>query len=139
MIKGIHAMIYSPAADQVRNFFRDVLGFSYTDTGGGWLIFSPPESEIGCHPSDRTFHEITFYCDDIHKTMDELKRRGVVFSGGVSDEEWGLSTRFKVPGGDEIGLYQPKYSVRTRARPRAQARPRQSRRRSPPTRKRVRS
>ena len=37
MIKGVHAMFYSPKADEVRAFIRDKLGFSYTDTGGGWL------------------------------------------------------------------------------------------------------
>lgn len=134
MIRGIHAMFYTPAADELRNFFRDTLGFQYTDMGAGWLIFAAPAAEIGCHPSDRKFHDITFFCDDLHKTMNDLKRRGVEFTAGVEDEEWGLMTRFKVPGGDEVGLYQPKYTMHPAAsRPRAQGRPRR------PARKRVRS
>lgn len=127
-------MFYTPAADQLRDFFRDTLGLHYTDTGGGWLIFSVPAAEIGCHPSDRKYHDITFFCDDLRKTIDDLKRRGVGFTTGIEDEEWGLVTRFKVPGGDEVGLYQPKYKMRPAApRPRARGRPRR------PARKRVRS
>ena len=36
MINGVHALIYSPAADEVRAFFRDVLEFPSVDAGGGW-------------------------------------------------------------------------------------------------------
>lgn len=127
-------MFYTPAADELRDFFRDKLGFQYTDTGGGWLIFTVPVAEIGCHPSDRKYHDLTFFCDDLQKTIDDLKRRGVEFTAGIKDEEWGLVTRFKVPGRDEVGLYQPKYKMRPAAsRPRAQQRTRRA------ARKRVRS
>ena len=42
--------------------------------------------------------DISFYCDDIEKTVRELKSRGVEFTHAVEDHGYGLVTRFKVPG-----------------------------------------
>ncbi len=109
MIRGVHAMFYTPAAEELRAFIRDKLQFRHTDTGGGWLIFDAPAGEIGCHPSERRFHGISFYCDNLRETMDGLQQRGVEFSSGIIEQEWGWTTRFRVPGGEEVELYEPKY------------------------------
>jgi hypothetical protein len=112
MITGIHAMFFTPAADELRAFLRDKLHLSHTDTGGGWLIFHPPAAEIGCHPSQRRFQGLSFYCEDLPETMAALRRRGVEFTADIGEQEWGWVTRFRIPGGDEVELYQPKYSTR---------------------------
>src|SRR5262245_39350970 len=52
MITGMHAVIYTRNAEADRAFFKDVLGFSAVDAGGGWLIFAAPPSEIACHPAE---------------------------------------------------------------------------------------
>lgn len=122
LIRGVHAMFYTPAAEQLRAFFRDKIGFPYTDTGDGWLIFDVSEVEIGCHPARTKFQGISFYCDDLSKTIAELKRRGVEFTSDVREEEWGRVTRFRLPGGDEVELYEPKYK-RRHARARRTIRP----------------
>jgi hypothetical protein len=101
----------------MRAFLRDKLGFPFTDTGEGWLIFDMPEADLGCHPSDKTFHSISFYCDNINKTVEELKSRGVEFTSGISDESWGLLTHFRMPGDMEVELYQPKYKKRAQNKP----------------------
>ena len=44
---------------------------------GGWLIFDVPEADLTCHESTEVFHSISFYCDDIHKTVEDLKSRGL--------------------------------------------------------------
>lgn len=62
------------------------------------------------------FHSISFYCDDINKTVRDLKTRGVDFTSGVTDEGWGLLTHFRMPGGLEVELYEPKYVKRARAK-----------------------
>jgi hypothetical protein len=49
-------------------------------------------------------------CHDIQATVEELERRGVDFTTPVTDEGWGLLTRFRVPGAGEIGLYQPRHA-----------------------------
>ena len=116
MIRGVHTMFYSSEPEALRAFLRDKLGFPATDVGGGWLIFDLPEADMGCHPASAAdgapsgTHDISFYCDDIEATVAELKARGVEFTQGVSDRGYGLVTFFKVPGGFELQLYQPKYA-----------------------------
>ncbi len=73
---------------------------------------------MGCHPADDTgehwspsgTHNISFYCDDIEKTVEELKGRGVEFVGPVVDAGFGLATHFMMPGDLKVQPYQPYYS-----------------------------
>lgn len=115
MIKGVHTMFYSSDAVKLREFFRDKLGFNATDVGDGWLIFDVPEADMGCHPADEKHgapsgtQDISFYCDDIKKTVEELKSKGVKFIGEIEDHGYGLVIFFEVPGNFFIQLYQPKY------------------------------
>ncbi len=117
MIKGVHTMFYSSDAQGLREFLRDKLQLKATDIGDGWLIFDLSESDMGCHPSDETgnqgapsgTHDISFYCDNIEQTVEELKFRGVIFKGEIEDHGYGLVTYFQVPGDFYIQLYQPKY------------------------------
>jgi predicted enzyme related to lactoylglutathione lyase len=119
MIKGVHTMFYSSQPEEFRAFLRDKLRFPFTDVGGGWLIFEMPEADMGCHPADPEegspagTHNISFYCDDIHATVGELKARGVEFTGPVEDHGYGLVTHFKMPGGVEVQLYQPLYAKKS--------------------------
>ena len=116
MIKGAHTMFYSSQPEELRAFIRDKLGFAFTDVGDGWLIFDLPEADMGCHPADPAeggsagTHSISFYCDDIRATVSELRQRGVEFTGEISDRGYGLVTHFKMPGGVEVQLYQPRYT-----------------------------
>lgn len=103
-------MFYSPAAGELRAFLRDKLGLAHFDVGGGWLIFTPPSSEVGCHEAEENKQDISFYCDDIYETVSELKGKGVVFTAEVEDHGYGLVTYFEAPGGLVIQLYQPKYA-----------------------------
>jgi catechol 2,3-dioxygenase-like lactoylglutathione lyase family enzyme len=113
MIRGLHAMFYSSKADELRDFFRDKLGFKGTDVGGGWLIFDAPEADLGVHPTENDppsgTADISFYCDDIAQTITELESRGVEFTQEVQDHGYGLVTHFKAPGDFVVQLYQPKY------------------------------
>ena len=115
MIKGVHTMFYSSDASGLRDFLRDKLNLKATDIGNGWLIFDLPEADMGCHPSDEAqgapsgTHDISFYCDNIEQTVEELKSRGVSFKGEIEDHGYGFLTHFHVPGDFHIQLYQPKY------------------------------
>ena len=99
MIRGIHAMFFTPAADELRAFLRDTLRLPSTDTGDGWLIFHPPAAEIGCHPSKRRWQGLSFYCEDLPETMATLQRRGVKFTADIAEQDWGWVTRFRIPRG----------------------------------------
>jgi catechol 2,3-dioxygenase-like lactoylglutathione lyase family enzyme len=114
MIIGTHALIYTPEADAVRAFFRDVLGLSSVDAGQGWLIFALPPAELGVHPADGPgSHEIYFMCDDVEATVAELKAKGVEFTRPVTDERWGRATALRLPGGMELGIYEPRHPTAT--------------------------
>jgi predicted enzyme related to lactoylglutathione lyase len=105
----MHGLLYTPKPDELREFIRDKLGIEFTDTGDGWLIFDLPEADLGVHPSKKASHSISFYCDDISKTVEVLKSRGVEFTSGITDQGWGMLTHFRIPGAADMELYEPKY------------------------------
>lgn len=114
MIAGAHTLIHADDPETTRAFFRDVLGFPSVDAGGGWLIFALPPAELGIHPVEgpdqltgRT--ELYLMCHDITRTTEELEAKGVQFTAPVSEERFGLLTRFKVPGVGEAWLYEPRH------------------------------
>jgi hypothetical protein len=110
MITGVHAIVFSTDADSVRAFFRDVLEFPSVDAGGGWFIFALPPAELAAHPADEEGrHEIYLMCDDVRATVAELEGRGVAFTRPITDEGFGLLTALKLPGGGELGLYEPRH------------------------------
>jgi catechol 2,3-dioxygenase-like lactoylglutathione lyase family enzyme len=115
MIRGLHAMFYCSEAEALRAFLRDKLGLEATDVGEGWLIFDAPEADLGVHPTEAGdppsgTAAISFYCDDLEGTVRELRSRGVAFAHDIEDHGYGLVTHFKVPGGFQIQLYQPRYA-----------------------------
>jgi catechol 2,3-dioxygenase-like lactoylglutathione lyase family enzyme len=110
MISGTHVIIYSKDAEADRAFFRDVLGFKSVDAGHGWLIFALPPAEAAFHPSegDGSVHELYFLCDDLKAEMASLAKKDVKCSA-VHEARWGSITKIQLPGGGEVGLYQPKH------------------------------
>jgi len=122
MITGAHTMFYTSEPAALRAFFRDKLGFPFTDVGGGWLIFDLPDAELGCHPSENAgghsvasgMPYISFCCDDIHTTVAELKGRGVEFTDTPTDVGYGVAAHFTVPGGFTVEIYQPRYRRKAR-------------------------
>jgi predicted enzyme related to lactoylglutathione lyase len=112
LISGAHALIYSHDAEADRAFFRDVLGLDSVDSGGGWLIFALPPTELAVHPTDGEDHqEIYLLCADIEATAAELERRKVPITRPFDEVRWGSVTRITLPGGGRIGLYQPKHPL----------------------------
>ena len=111
MLTGAHVVIYSKDAEADRAFFRDVLGFRSVDAGHGWLIFALPAAEVAFHDhQENNRHEMYFTCDDLQRLMASLGHKGVRF-GEIAEERWGTRTRVLLPGGGEVGLYQPKHPV----------------------------
>jgi len=110
MISGAHVILYSKNADADRAFFRDVLGFQSVDAGHGWLIFALPLAEAAFHPSDESgvAHELYLMCDDLKAEMTSLAEKDVKCSA-VQETRWGSITKIQLPGGGEVGLYQPKH------------------------------
>lgn len=110
MINGGHVILYSREAEADRAFLRDLLNCPHVDAGGGWLIVKLPPSEIAVHPTDGPeSHEFYFLCDDVEATVRELTAKGVEFTQSIRDAGWGLLTRLRLPGGGEVGMYQPRH------------------------------
>lgn len=111
MITGVHAIIFARAPEEVRAFLRDVLGFPAVDAGGGWLIFALPPAELAAHPTDGSaHHKLYLMCDDIRATVAELSAKGVEFTTAVTEAGFGSITTLRLPGGDELALYEPSHA-----------------------------
>ena len=111
MIIGAHVIVYSKDADADRAFLRDVLGFTSVDAGGGWLIFALPPAEVAVHPDEKNDrHELYLLCDDLKAEISSLREKGIRCSE-VQEARWGSITKIQLPGGGEVGLYQPKHPM----------------------------
>ena len=108
----MHAIVFSPEAERVRAFFKDVLGLSSVDAGGGWLIFALPPAELAVHPAEREgHHELYLMCDNIQATLTELKDKGVEVARDVADQGWGLLAAIRLPDGSEFPIYEPRHPI----------------------------
>jgi predicted enzyme related to lactoylglutathione lyase len=85
------------------------------DAHGGWLIFKLPPSELGIHPAGETspsgHHELFLLCDDIDQTVTDLTAKGAEFTGPVTETRFGRLIRLHIPGGGEVGVYQPSHAT----------------------------
>ena len=109
MINGAHIIVYSKDADADRAFLRDVLDLPHVDVGHGWLIFGLPPSEIAVHPDESGGkHELFFMCENVDTIVENLTAKGIACSA-VEKLDWGRLTRLTLPGGGEVGVYEPKH------------------------------
>jgi hypothetical protein len=110
MVNGSHVIFHAKDADSVRGFLKDVLELDSVDAGHGWLIFALPPAEVAIHPTDgKPGYQLYLMCDNIHDTVKELQAKGAEFSNPVKEERWGSVTAIKLPGGGEMGLYEPRH------------------------------
>ena len=114
-ITGTHALLYTSEPEKVRDIFRDVFGFDHVDARDGWLIFALPPAELGIHPAEGpTFeggvrHQLSFMCDDIKQTVEDLRGKGLDIQGDPQDQGWGIVTTIALPGGLDVMLYEPRH------------------------------
>jgi predicted enzyme related to lactoylglutathione lyase len=116
MIKAIKfASIPVTDQDRALDFYTSKLGFRILtdqqfDEKQRWIELSIPGAETGvvlftpdAH-KDRigTFSAISFQCDDVQRTYDELSAKGVEFTTPPKKEPWGTFTIFKDPDGNQF-------------------------------------
>ena len=133
--KMSHALIWVKNQQEALEFYRDKLGFEVdTDAMMGadfrWLtmrIKNQPGFEIilmepkaGMMLDEESAAQLralidkgvlgggVFDADDIYKTYDELKLRGVEFKGPPSVQTWGTATVLKDNSGNWFSLSQEK-------------------------------
>ena len=118
MIKGIKFATI-PVSDQDRalDFYTKQLGFTVaTDQPFNdkqrWIELRIPNAETrvvlftmdGHEDRIGTFQGLSFVSNDVKKTYDELKARGVEFAGPPKTADWGSSAIFKDPDGNQFVL-----------------------------------
>lgn len=110
MINGAHVIVSSVDGEADRAFFRDVLRLEHVDVGDGWLIFGLPPAEIAVHPAETNDqHRLYLMCADVEAFVAAMTERGIACAP-VSDEGWGLLTQLTLPGGGNLGIYQPRHA-----------------------------
>ena len=119
MITALHLLIYSDDAPATRAFFKDVLQWPFVadDGDSDWLIFTTGPSELGVHPtrsehggeewSAPRHHSVSLMCDDLDATIGDIASRGAQLSGEPMEMGFGRGVLVKVPGADDVLLYQP--------------------------------
>ena len=111
MISGAHLMIFTRDEAADRAFLRDVLEIPCIDSGGGWLIFKLPPAELGVHGGERNdVHELYLITDDLAGAIAKLASRGVTCPE-PSTASWGRATSVPLPGGGQLGLYEPRHAM----------------------------
>lgn len=108
-----------PVRDQDRalDFYVNTLGFVLvTDQpmgpGKRWIEVRPPKGDTGVAlftpdgQEDRigTFAGTSWECDDVEKTYEELKPKGVEFTGKPEKQPWGTYVIMKDSEGNQIVL-----------------------------------
>lgn len=138
MITAIHNLVYSDDPTATRAFYKDVLRWPFVSEGargdaavggsgtGGtdpaeWLIFGTGRSELGVHPTSEEHdgttwsaprhHAIALMCDDVEATVAELAGRGARFDGEVQDMGFGRGVMLRVPGADDMLLYEARHAT----------------------------
>jgi hypothetical protein len=123
MINGVHLLLNSTNPEADRAFFRDVLNFPHVDAGEGWLIFALPPSEMGIHPAEKDLTQphagqnlaattVYLMCDNLGETLDLLATKGVEHTE-ILDAGWGVASSIRLPGGAQLGLYEPHHALAT--------------------------
>jgi hypothetical protein len=116
-ITGTHTLLYSSEPERLRAVLRDVFALPGIDIGHGWMIFDLPPSEIAVHPADGpTFesgvrHQFSMMCDNIGKTITELKAKGIIVKNHPQEERWGVHVTLALPGGCDVMVYEPRHAV----------------------------
>lgn len=103
--------------DRALAFYRDMLGFKVKtdqafDGSQRWIELKIPGAETGVvlftpqGQEDRIggFFNGAFACDNVQKTYEELKARGVEFLHEPKTEPWGTTVMFKDVDGNTIVL-----------------------------------
>jgi predicted enzyme related to lactoylglutathione lyase len=118
MIKQIK-FVSIPVRDQNRalDFYTDRLGFTIItdqpfDEKQRWIELRIPKAETrvvlftpeGDEKRIGSFMNVSYICDDIDKTYEKLKKRGVEFEGPPQKQPWGTYAMFRDSEGNRFVL-----------------------------------
>jgi predicted enzyme related to lactoylglutathione lyase len=120
MVNGISQVVVE-VEDQERalGFWAEKLGFEVarderygderwlevrTPDGAVAVVLSPRRGEPAVAPNELATSNIMFYCDDLSRTYDELRARGVEFPQPPAEQPWGWWSMFEDGEGNRFAL-----------------------------------
>lgn len=115
MAAGV-AAVWVPVTDMDRavKFYRDVLGLQLDSQSDDWSEIDANGLKLGLNGREGASKTadggavVTFQPDNgIDAEVDELQGKGVEFTGGISDHEWGRIAPFKDSEGNDLQFYVP--------------------------------
>jgi catechol 2,3-dioxygenase-like lactoylglutathione lyase family enzyme len=87
-------------------WYREKLGFNSSEEGH-WVTVWPKGAQWKIHLCQGKLEPgntgIAFYCDNLAKTVKQLKAKGVKFSQDVKKEDWGTYAMIEDPDGTSSG------------------------------------
>lgn len=110
MIKKVSSIaVVVSDARKALDWYVNKLGFKVVDDEGHWITVAAPEGGSLLHlcqgpPLEPGNSGILITCDDVDKTYQELKSKGVEFKVAPRDDGWGKYAIFKDPDGNEFWL-----------------------------------
>jgi hypothetical protein len=115
MIFGAHIILFSTDADADREFLGTIFGLDHVDAGGGWLIFGLPPAEVAVHPDEAPGAQLYLMCDDLDAEIARLGELDVECSA-AEQLPWGSMITVRMPGGGDLGVYQPRHPTMVEGR-----------------------
>ena len=110
LVNGAHAILCSADAEATRAALAKVLGKPVGGCGRRLVDLRAAPAELAVHPAEEGGRaELYLLCDEVVATVANLRAEGIEVARPISDHGWGLLTAITLPGGVELGLYQPRH------------------------------
>jgi predicted enzyme related to lactoylglutathione lyase len=118
MVRGINQVVLE-VEDQDRAFWTSSMGFGLARDaaydGGRWIEVTTPDEAVTVvlsvrrgerptAPEELPTSNILFYCDDLERTYEELRARGVAFPQPPVEQPFGWWSMFEDTEGNRFAL-----------------------------------
>jgi diguanylate cyclase (GGDEF)-like protein/PAS domain S-box-containing protein len=114
---GSRLLVLGASGAEAQAFFGEVLGLVPVEAGHGWQVFAPFPADVG--PAGDGRARLCLTCTDIASAVDALHATPAGVLASIRTVDRGRLVDAKLPGGGQIGLFEP--GRRSAGRPRGVA------------------